>query len=275
MRAKELPDLWCSWISLLNHSSQTAVLLNGIPGRWIQCWRGLRQGDPLSPFLFNIVADVLQQTLWQASHSGLLLHPLVDDLPCPVLQYADDTLIIIRVVPEHVANLKKVLDDFSDANGLTINFHKSTLVPIKMDTPAATFGCEVSTFPQTYLGLPLSPYKVRFGDFAPIMTKSDMRVSGWRGRCLPIGGCLILVNYVLTSMLSHAMSAGLLLAGVIEVIDKRCVLSSGQVKNPAMADNAKSLGTTSASQKLFGARSYLSPCPKLCPHGKIPHQTSL
>jgi hypothetical protein len=115
---------------MLNHTSQTAVLLNGIPGRWIQCRRGLRQGDPLSPFLFNIVADVLQQLLLLASRAGLLLHPLVDDLPCPVLQYADDTLIIIRAIPEHVSNLKRVLDEFSAATGLSINFHKSTFVPI-------------------------------------------------------------------------------------------------------------------------------------------------
>jgi hypothetical protein len=143
-----------------------------------------------------------------------------------VLQYADDTLIIIRAVPGHVENLKKVLDDFSAATGLTINFHKSTFVPVKVDNAsaismAAAFGCEVSTFPQTYLGLPLSPYKLRMGDFAPIMSKSDMRLSGWRGRCLPIGGRPLLVNSVLTSMMSHAMSAGLLPAGVVEAIDKR------------------------------------------------------
>ncbi|KAK1621107.1 hypothetical protein QYE76_026624 [Lolium multiflorum] len=140
--------------------------------------------------------------------------------------YADDTLIIIRTIPGHVENLKKVLDDFSAATGLTINFHKSTFVPIKVDNAsalsmAAAFGCTVSTFPQTYLGLPLSPYKLRLSDFAPIMSKSDMRLSGWRGRCLPIGGHLLLVNSVLTSMLSHAMSAGLLPAGVVEAIDKR------------------------------------------------------
>jgi hypothetical protein len=71
------------------------------------------------------------------------------------------------------------------------------------------------------MGLPLSTYKLRFAHFAPIIHKSDMRLSGWRDRCLPIGGRLILVNSVLTAMLAHAMSAGLLTAGVIEAIDKR------------------------------------------------------
>jgi hypothetical protein len=111
---------------------------------------------------------------------------------CPVLQYVDDTLIIVRAIPEHVANLKAVLDAFA-TTGLVINFHKSTFAPIKTDEQSAfdmasTFGCVVSSFPQTYLGLPLSTYKLCLADFTPIMAKSDMRLSGWRGRCLPIGG---------------------------------------------------------------------------------------
>jgi hypothetical protein len=125
-----------------------------------------------------------------------------------------------------VTNLKRILDDFTAATGLAINFHKSTSVPIKMSSAEAAqaaenFGCAVSSFPQTYLGLPLSTHKLRLANFAPIILKSDMRLSGWRGRSLSIGGRLLLVNSVLTSMLAHAMNAGLLPAGVIEAIDKR------------------------------------------------------
>jgi hypothetical protein len=65
--------------------------LNGIPGRWIECRRGLRLGDPLSPYLFLLVADVLQKLI---QHDDVLEHPLVDGAPPVVLQYADDTLVI-------------------------------------------------------------------------------------------------------------------------------------------------------------------------------------
>jgi hypothetical protein len=85
----------------------------------------------------------------------------------------------------------------------------------------ASFGCAISSFPQTYLGLPLSTHTMRLTDFNPIMVKADLRLSGWRGRSLPIGGRLLLVNYVLTAMLAHAMAAGTLPAGVIEAFDKR------------------------------------------------------
>ena len=107
-----------------------------------------------------------------------------------------------------------------------INYHKSTVVPIKTSSSlansmAASFGCVVSSFPQTYLGLPLSPYKLRLSDLSSVISKCDMHLSGWRGRSLPIGSRLILINSVITAKFSHAMSAGLLPAGAIEAIDKR------------------------------------------------------
>jgi hypothetical protein len=67
----------------------------------------------------------------------------------------------------------------------------------------------------------MSTHKLRLADFNPIITKSDMHLSGWRGCSLPIGGRLILVNAILTAMMSHAMTSGLLRAGVLEAIDKR------------------------------------------------------
>ena len=83
------------------------------------------------------------------------------------------------------------------------------------------FGCAVSSFLQTYLGLPLSPYKLRMSDLSTTIAKCDLHLSGWRGRSLPIGGRLILVNSVISAKFAHVMSACLLPASVIEAIDKR------------------------------------------------------
>jgi hypothetical protein len=127
------------------------------------------------------------------------------------------------------------LDKFSAAIGLDINFHKSTFIPIKTDAAAASlmacaFGCEVSSFPHTYLGLPLSTQKLRFSNFVPFISKGDDHLSEWRGRSLPIGSRLILINSIQSSLLSHAMSVGLLLVGVADTFDKwrRAFFSTGE-----------------------------------------------
>ena len=72
-------------------TSRSAVLVNGVSGPWITCKRGLRQGYALSPYLFLLVADVLQ-ALVKADSS--IHHPLTDG-SCPILQYADDTILLV------------------------------------------------------------------------------------------------------------------------------------------------------------------------------------
>ena len=65
--------------------------------------KGLRQGDPLSPYLFLLVADVLQRLI---KYDGGVRHPAFDALPCPVIHYADDTLIVLRAADQDVLKLK-------------------------------------------------------------------------------------------------------------------------------------------------------------------------
>jgi hypothetical protein len=122
--------------------------------------------------------------------------------------------------------LKSILDEFSLATRLTINFHKSTFVPIHVDTDVASdmaqiLGCEVSSFPQTYLGLPLSPHKIRVADFKPLIFKFDRYLAGWKVRLLSSGGNLVPVNVVLSSLAVYHMSSMILLKMVIAALDAR------------------------------------------------------
>ena len=74
-------------------------------------------------------------------------------------------IVVLRGDPEDVQSLKVILDNFAAATGLTINYNKTTAVPIHMNEAKAAqcisiLGCRRESFPQTYLGLPLSVHKL-------------------------------------------------------------------------------------------------------------------
>lgn len=94
---------------------------------------GLRQGDPPSPYLFVLVADVLQQLCISEFRRGNLKHPLAVDSCFPVLQYADDTLLLIQGNVEQARIVEGILELLSQYTGLQINFNKRTFVPICID----------------------------------------------------------------------------------------------------------------------------------------------
>jgi hypothetical protein len=156
----------------------------------------------------------------------LIAHPLDPALPCPVLQYADDTLIILKAEHSHIQNVQNYLLLFSEATGLEINFEKSTFVPIHVDATiaislAVALGCHVSFFPQNYLGLPLSTHKLGIAAFFPLIAKIDKRLGEWIGKLLLMAGRGILLKAILRALPTH-LSVILLPIGVLLEFHKRC-----------------------------------------------------
>ena len=79
---KGFPEKWCSWIQSFVSKGSVGVKVNDDIGKKFQTKKGLRQGDPLSPLLFNLVADMLAILIARAREdgqiSGLIPH-LIDD----------------------------------------------------------------------------------------------------------------------------------------------------------------------------------------------------
>ena len=106
-----------------------AIKVNDDIGRYFQTKKGLRQGYPLSPILFNIVADMLTIMIERTKTDGQIeaVVPHLVDAGLSILQYADDTILFMEHDLDKAANLKLILSTFEQLSGLKINFHKSEL----------------------------------------------------------------------------------------------------------------------------------------------------
>lgn len=106
-----------------------SIRVNDDIGHYFQTKKELRQGDPLSPILFNLVADMLAILIERAKakgkFQGVVPHLVGDGLS--ILQYADDTILFLDHNLAQAGELKLVLSTFEQLSGLTINFHKSEL----------------------------------------------------------------------------------------------------------------------------------------------------
>jgi hypothetical protein len=108
LKHKGFSEKWINWIKAILYFASSAVLLNGIPGKSFICKRGVRQGDPLSPLLFVLATDFLQTIVNKAWQMGVMKHPLSEDFggDYPIVQYADDTLLILPVEARVLSTLK-------------------------------------------------------------------------------------------------------------------------------------------------------------------------
>ena len=117
-------DKWCDWIKQVVSGGTVSVKLNNLFGPYFVSHKGVRQGDPLSPILFNFVDDCLTRMINRAQHNGLMtgLASNLIDGGVAVLQYADDTIICLKNDLEGARNMKHLLYWYEIMSGLKINF---------------------------------------------------------------------------------------------------------------------------------------------------------
>ncbi|WVZ80083.1 hypothetical protein U9M48_027589, partial [Paspalum notatum var. saurae] len=128
LRMKVFSSRWCQWIDSIASKGSVNIKMNADYGRYFQTKKGLMQGDPLSPFLFNLVADMLAILISRAKdngHRGVVPHLV--DCGLSILQYADDTILLLEHDLEEAKNMKLVLNVFEQLSRLKINFHKNEL----------------------------------------------------------------------------------------------------------------------------------------------------
>ncbi|XP_071677232.1 uncharacterized protein [Lolium perenne] len=212
---------WVHRAMSLVSGGQTAITVNGEVGNYFRNGRGVRQGDPLSPLLFDFAVEALAAILQAASRAGHIagLVPHLVEGGITHLQYADDTIIMLQPDALGLANLKFLLLCFENMSGLRINFHKSEVMvlgstDLEQEAIANLLNCKKGSFPFTYLGLPISDRAIKASDWGPLTTRVGRRADPWMGKFMSSAARLTLINACLSNLPLHAMGVYLLGEGV-------------------------------------------------------------
>ncbi|XP_071902759.1 uncharacterized protein [Coffea arabica] len=205
-----------------------SVIINGASHGFFKSMRGLRQGDPLSPALFIIGAEVLSRGLNNlVMQSGFVGFKVPYGCPAIThLAFADDVLIFANGSSNSLKVIMQVLEAYQRCSGQLINVLKSCYLVHPSLSPARRRVIERTTkftwqsFPIRYLGFPLYFGRCKSSYFGEACQSILGRIISWKSRMLSFGGKIVLIKHVLASMPVHLMSAAIIPSKVFRTIEK-------------------------------------------------------
>ena len=205
---------WITWIMQCVSTVSYSFLFNGQAKGLVVPERGIRQGDPLSPYLFIICSEVLSGLCNTALIQGSLLGLRVSKHSPRVnhLLFADDTLFFCRSDPKSCAKLKQILTQYELASGQQINKEKSSITFSSKTDPATRLRVqrELNIVKEggqgKYLGLPELFGRKKKDLFSLIVDRIKQRALSWSSRFLSSAGKLTMLKSVLAAMPSYTMS---------------------------------------------------------------------
>ncbi|XP_012827280.1 PREDICTED: uncharacterized protein LOC105948608 [Erythranthe guttata] len=199
---------------------------DGLPFGSVHPTRGLRQGDPLSPYLFICCAEALiavNRAVDNGEVHGIQVAP-----SAPIISnlcFADDTLLFCEASQSESMKLKQILSLFARTSGQEVNLEKSTMT-FSPTTPQATkevlsqiLGFKVVERHEKYLGMPTNMGRTWKEIFSYLRDRVWAKITGWGEKQLSRAGKEVLIKAVLQAIPTYAMSCFLLPRGLLGEIE--------------------------------------------------------
>ncbi|GKE07647.1 reverse transcriptase, partial [Tanacetum coccineum] len=237
------PSHFSNLIMACVSSVSFAFNINGKVSGHVTPTRGLRQGDPISPYLFIMCAEALSSMIRKAVTCGYI-HGVKVCRGAPEIShlfFADDSIFFTRASVEECYKLKGMLERYCKASGQVINYEKSKIsFSTNVDPSTRTRIIESLEVHEVanqskYLGLPSIIGRSKKLVFQAILDKIKKKLSGWKEKTLSIGGNEVLIKSVAQAIPMYVMNIFLLLDTLINDIHKALNLfwwSDGVKQNP-------------------------------------------
>lgn len=228
LSALDLHPHFISWVRECYSTHAYSVGINSSLHGYFRGTRGIRQGDPLIPYLFGLAMNVLSHKLNAAADSGLIgYHPRCKDSKLTHLCFADDLLIFSDGSPASLQGIIAVLSEFQRLSGLAISPQKSCFFPAGLSPAEITELVAISGIPQgflpmQYLGLPLSTKKLSLLNCEPLLQKIKSKISLWTAKYLSLAGRLQLLSSVISGIINFWCAAFILPKACINQINSMC-----------------------------------------------------
>uniref|UniRef100_A0A2N9IDR3 Reverse transcriptase domain-containing protein n=1 Tax=Fagus sylvatica TaxID=28930 RepID=A0A2N9IDR3_FAGSY len=220
-------DKWIELIRECISSPSFSVLINGSPHDMISPSRGLRQGDPLSPFLFILGTEVFSRILITAEENHLF-KGFTLARTCPRvshLLFADDLIIFASANREGAKAIQKCLSKYQSWSGQKVNMNKSAIMfSKKVPRGAQRSICRLlhlssTPFHAKYLGLPLSKESTITKTLESVVDKVSQKVQSWKSSLLSQASRTCLIRSVAAATPIYSMSSVLFPKGICNKID--------------------------------------------------------
>ena len=182
------------WINLIFKFISTPkkfVLINGMPEGFFEISKGIRQGDPLSPFLFILMVEAFDRAISDAYLKRTIFKKnFTRNLPNTThQQYADDTILLGKSYFQEALGFKSILQSYMDASGQKVNKDKFEIFflntsPEMENQICRIMGYKKGVFPCKYLGISLeknSKYRKFWQD---TIEKVDKQIGNQRNKWL-------------------------------------------------------------------------------------------
>jgi len=190
-----------------------SILMNGTTKGFFKGGRGLRQGDPLSPYLFIILQEVLSRLIKEkvAEKSFRHFSQPRGTILVSHLMYADDVVVFTNGGCRSIRCILNILNTYEKWSGQLINKEKTAMYFSKKLPMARRrnlkrlMGFSEGKFPFKYLGVLIVSGRMKIGDLEELENNVKRKISGWKMKLLSAGGRVILLRHVLASMALHQL----------------------------------------------------------------------